>query len=127
MNHATKLIILLDLNEGDEIGDILSDLPGYCASTFVNTQGNHWFGEFQISCPVAPKSAEGDFVDDFAPYFPALLRLKRFNSAEYQLMIAVGEPASESFELESHSVALLAALGAPILVQTERIARRCCA
>ena len=114
MNHETKLTILLEIDEGDRIGDIVSELPDYCASTFANTRGNYWFGEFQISCPVAPKVADGDFVDDFAPY------LKTFNSAEYQLIIAVGEPANEFFEMESHSVALLSALGASILVQTAK-------
>ena len=32
----------------------------------------------------------------------------------------MGEPANEFFEMESHSVALLSALGASILVQTAK-------
>lgn len=106
------------------IEEVIADLPDYCASTFKHTGGNYWLGEFQISCPVAPIVADGDFVDDFAPYFPALLRLKTFYSAKYELIIAVGTPANEFFELESHSVALLAALGASVLVQTAEWTRR---
>ncbi len=118
MNHLTKLTILLELHEDERIEEVVSALPDYCGSTFVNTSEHFWFGEFMITCPVAPELAEGDFVDDFAPYFPALLRLKTFHSAVYQLIIAVGAPADTCFELESHSVALLSALGASILVQS---------
>lgn len=118
MKHITKLAIYLTLQEGDKIEDVVSGLPDHCAATFKHTRGTCWFGEFRISCPIAPKLADGDFADDFAPHFPALLHLKTSHSAEYELFIAVGDPAAEFFELESHSVALLAALGASIIVET---------
>jgi hypothetical protein len=72
---------------------------------------------FTISCAVAPELAEGDFIDDFAPYFRTLLELRKFNAAKYEFHIAVGSPAADTFDLDASSVALIAALGAPIKVK----------
>jgi len=35
-----------------------------------------------------------DFEDDLAPYFPQLLRLKKFHAAIFEMQIAVGAPAN---------------------------------
>lgn len=118
MDHITKLTITLELRDDQKMADVVAGLPEYCRSTFRPTGGSQWRGEFQISCPVAPKLADGDFEDDFAPCFPALLRMKKFNAAKFELAIAVGEPANEFFELADQSVALLAVLGASVVVQT---------
>ncbi len=71
---------------------------------------------FVVTCPTAPKLAEGDFVGDLSPYFPSFLRLKQFYNASFTLQISVGDPAEDFFDLESYSVALLAALGASITI-----------
>ena len=118
MKHVTKLTICLELCDDDTITEVLEDLPEYCLSTFQDIGDNCWFGEFPVSCSIAPKLAEGDFVDDLCPYFPALLRLKRLYSARFELHIAVGEPAEEFWNLEDYSVSLLAALGASIRIHT---------
>ena len=118
MEHVSKLTISILIDDDKEIGDALKDLPDYCASTFTESGSGWWYGDFQISCPSAPKLADGDFVDDLCPYFPALLALKRFYSAEFELHIAVGSPAEEFWTLDPQSVALLAVLGASIDIQT---------
>ncbi|MCP5548748.1 MAG: hypothetical protein H7A50_15385 [Akkermansiaceae bacterium] len=110
MAHVTKLEIILTLEDGEVIGDGLS-------IEFSQMADGRWRGDFIISCPVAPELAEGDFIDDFAPYFRALLELRSFNSAEYEFQIAVGSPAADTFTLDAPSVALIAALGAPIKVR----------
>ena len=117
MTHVTKLDIVLTLEEGKAIEDVVSELPDYSASSFSQMTDGRWRGDFIISCSVAPELAEGDFIDDFAPYFRALLDLRSFNSAEYEFQIAVGSPAADSFDLDASSVALIAALGAPIKVR----------
>ena len=116
MPHVTKLLITLHLDADDSITEVAGGLPDYCSSTFHEAGSGIWRGEFIVSCPVAPELADGDFVDDFSPYFPALVRLKGLYDAEFVLEVAVGEPAANSFELRSFSVALLAALGASITV-----------
>ena len=65
---------------------------------------------------MAPEVADGDLVDDFSPYFPVLLELKNLYSADFELHVAVGAPAPNPFRFESHTVALLAALGVPIYI-----------
>lgn len=114
--HLTKLKIGLAVQEGQQLQDAVGNLPGYCRESFQEHAKGHWSGEFIVSCPVAPDLAEGDFVDDLAPYFPHLLNLKTFYSATFEFQIAVGAPASESFELASHLVAMLASLGSSIMV-----------
>jgi hypothetical protein len=127
MKHVTKLNIKLRLHDKADIADVVSELPDYCSSTFIRGKGDLWFGEFIISCKVAPKLADGDFVDDFSPYFPALLRLKQFNEASFSLQIAVGSPAEEFFTLESYSVALLAGLGTSItIINNTKQNHKCC-
>lgn len=116
MVEITKIQICLTAREDQNLPAALHGLPDYCVSSFKEHSKGNWRGEFVISCPVAPNLAEGDFVDDFAPYFPNLLGLKTFYDAEFQLQIAVGAPASNFFELPSHMVALLAALGAKIRI-----------
>ncbi|MES2568498.1 MAG: hypothetical protein V4710_00410 [Verrucomicrobiota bacterium] len=116
MKRVTRLLITLRLDEGDNIGEVVRDLPEYCSSSFRRIDGGLWSGEFIVTCPEAPELAEGDFVDDLSPHFPALIRLKGIYEASYSLEIAVGSPASKSFFLHGHSVALLAALGASITV-----------
>ncbi len=118
MTHITKLNIVPSLDSDENISEVVGDLPDYCSSTFENFRDNHWHGEFVVTCPVAPKLAEGDFVDDLSVYFPVLLRLKEFYNASYTMQIAVGDPAQEFFDLQSHSVAMLAALGADIHITT---------
>jgi hypothetical protein len=67
------------------------------------------------ACPVTPPQVS--FNDDFAPYFRTLLELRTFNAAKYEFHIAVGSPAANTFDLDASSVALIAALGAPIKVK----------
>jgi hypothetical protein len=116
MSRLTKLLITLRLGPEDEIGQAVGDLPEYCASTFAPAGNGLWNGEFIVTCPVAPALAEGDFEDDLSPHLRTLLELKRFYEAIYVLEIAVGAPAADTFELQSYSVALLAALGASITI-----------
>ena len=107
----------------DSINEIVVGLPEYCSSTFHEIGGGIWKGKFEVSCPIAPELADGDFLDDFSPYFPALIRLKGLYKADYVLEIAVGSPAASSFELRSYSVALLAALGASVVVYDNTVPR----
>ena len=118
MTYVTKLDIILVVNAATEtIKDVVSVLPGYCASSFVQLPDGRWHGDFTISCSVGPELAEGDFIDDFAPYFKTLLELRTFHAAKYEFHIAVGAPAADTFDLDASSVALIAALGAPIKVR----------
>jgi hypothetical protein len=118
MAYVTKLDIILEVDSATEsISDVVSVLPSYSASSFVQLPDGRWHGDFTISCSVAPELAEGDFIDDFAPYFRTLLELRTFHSAKYEFHIAVGSPAAETFDLDASSVALIAALGAPIKVR----------
>jgi hypothetical protein len=114
MAHVTKMLIVLTLDSEDAISEAVNGLPGYCTETFAPIPGEatRWRGEFTISCPVAPELADGDLVDDFAPYFPVLLEMKRLYAAEFELEVAVGAPAPNPFRFESHTIALMAALGA---------------
>ena len=117
MAYITKLDIILKVDpDEDLIQDVVSVLPDYSASTFVQLSDGLWRGDFIISCPEAPELAEGDFIDDFAPYLKILLDLRTFHEAQYEFHIAVGSPAAASFDLDASSVALIAALGAPIRV-----------
>ncbi len=124
MEHVTKLTISIEISDDKEIESVLKDLPAYCISTFSHSKGERWKSEFQVSCPSAPELAEGDFVDDLCPYFPVLLALKTHYSAQFELQIAVGDPAPEFWELEHSSIALLAALGASVLIQTSASTER---
>jgi hypothetical protein len=114
MSHKSTLRIYLAVSPDQNVADALKGLPKYCCESFQEHSKGFWNGEFPISCPVAPNLAEGDFVDDVAPHFPHLLRLKTFYDAKFELQIAVGPPAPESFRIDSHLVALLAALGATV-------------
>ena len=92
MPHITRLVITLRLDAEDNIAEVVAELPAYCSSTFRAMSGGFWRGEFAVSCPIAPKLADGDFVDDFSPHFPALIRLKGLYHADYMLEIAVATP-----------------------------------
>ena len=116
MAEITKIQVHLTVQDNQNLPADLHGLPDYCVSSFSEHSNGKWSGEFVISCPVAPHLADGDFVDDFAPYFRKLLELKTFYDAEFHLQVAVGAPASDLFELPSHMVALLAALGAKIRI-----------
>jgi hypothetical protein len=115
--RITTLKIALTVREDDQnISAALEGLPGYVTKTFQAYSKTHWSGEFKVSCPSAPHLAEGDFRVDLAPYFPKLLDLLEFYEASFELHIAVGAPAPDTFELGSNMVAMLAALGAPIMI-----------
>jgi hypothetical protein len=117
MAFVTKLDIILEVDSATEsISDVVSALPSYSASSFVQLPDGRWHGDFTVSCAVAPELAEGDFIDDFAPYFRTLLELRTFHAAKYEFHIAVGSSAADTFALDASSVALIAALGAPIKV-----------
>lgn len=117
MPFVTKLDIILEVDSATEsIVDVVSVLPSHSASSFVQLPDGRWHGDLTVSCAVAPELAEGDFIDDFAPYFRTLLELRTFHAAKYEFHIAVGSPAADSFGLDASSVALIAALGAPIKV-----------
>jgi hypothetical protein len=118
MPNASTLRIYFGVDPDQSIAGALEGLPKYCADSFHEHSKGCWSGEFPISCPVAPELAEGDFVDDLAPYFPQLLQLKKVYDAVFELQIAVGLPGPETFKLESHLVALLAALGATVEAKT---------
>lgn len=120
MDHITKLEIILKIDPEVSIEDVVSVFPSYSASSFVQLPDGRWQGDFIISCSEAPELAEGDFIDDFAPYLKTLLDLRTFHAAQYELHIAVGSPAADSFDLDASSVALIAALGAPIRVNQNR-------
>ena len=120
MHAVTKLDIWLRLEPDEQCDDVLSGLPLYARESFVQEEDGHWHGDFIISCPIAPELAAGDFLDDFAPYFPALLTLMQFHEARFQLQIAVGPPGPEEFRLPGNMIALLAALGADLRVTTSR-------
>jgi hypothetical protein len=122
MPHVSTLRIYFGVDPEQSIAEALEGLPKCCSESFQEHSKNCWSGEFPISCPVAPELAEGDFVDDVAPYFPQLLRLKKFYNAVFELQIAVGLPGPESFKLEGHLVALLAALGATVEAKTTNAA-----
>jgi hypothetical protein len=119
---VTKMQITLELGAGDSIESVVEGLPGYCRESFAPLPNlrNCWRGDFEISCRVAPELAEGDLIDDFAPYLRELLLLKDLYNARYELFVAVGDPAPDRFQLGSHTVALLAALGAKIVVVQNR-------
>lgn len=115
--HLTKLDIILKIDPSHEsVEEVVSTLPQHSASSFKALPDGRCQGDFIISCPIAPELAEGDFVDDFAPHLRALLDLKTFHSAQYELHIAVGSPAADTFRLDATSVALLASLGASITI-----------
>jgi hypothetical protein len=116
MEHVTTLLIALEIPDDEVIEDVVGNLPEYCVSSFTEAGTGLWKGQFEVSCPQAPKLAEGDFVNDLCPHFPTLLELKSMYSAKFEFRIAVGKPAEEFWNLAEHSVALLAALGASIRV-----------
>ncbi len=118
MHSVTKLDIRLRVEHDQKIEVVLSGLPSYSRESFVQEADGHWHGDFIISCPVGPELASGDFIDDFAPHFPALLSLLRHHDATFQLQIAVGHPGPEEFHLPSNMIALVAALGADLSVTT---------
>ena len=121
MAHTTKLNITLRLEDDETPGEALSRLPGYSVSSFERTANGEWEGDFVVSCAVAPEFAEGDFIEDFVPYFPVLLELQQDYKARFAFEIAVGKPAANEFKLSATSVALLAALGVTITVRTNLI------
>ena len=85
MAYVTKLDIILEVDSAIEsISDVVSVLPSYSASSFVQLPDGRWHGDFTISCSVAPELAEGDFIDDFAPYLRTLLELRTFYAAKYE-------------------------------------------
>lgn len=116
MPAFTQLLIRFHLGADQSIGEALEGLPHYSRESFVEDPPQCWRGDFVISCPVAPELAEGDFIEDFAPHFRALLTLKSLYDAEFELQIAVGPPGPLSFHLPSHMVALTAALGASLRI-----------
>lgn len=70
--------------------------------------------ELQWSHEEAENVAEGDLVDDVAPIFPELLNLKTFHDATFDFQIVVGAPHPNPFRIDSHIVAMIAALGGTI-------------
>lgn len=118
MPAITKLSIQFCVDESQTVQEAIEGLPGYVKEGFVEHAPGWWHGDFVVSCPEAPLSTEGDFIDDLAPHFPALLRLQKFHDASFQMQIAVGAPGPEDFQLTSNMVAMLAALGASLLVTT---------
>jgi hypothetical protein len=81
----TQLLIRFHLGADQSIGEALEGLPHYSRESFAEDPPQCWRGDFVISCPVAPELAEGDFVDDFAPHFRALLTLKSLYDAQFEL------------------------------------------
>jgi len=118
MPNATTLRIYFGVRPDQSIAEALEGLPRYCSESFKEHSEGSWNGEFQVSCPEAPELAAGDLVDDLAPYFPQLLRLKTFYDAVFEMQIAVGPPAPDIFVLESNIVALLASLGTEIQINS---------
>ena len=120
MHAVTKLDIWLRVTPEQSIDEALDGLPSYSRSSFVEGPPGDWHGDFIVSCPVAPSLAAGDFIDDLAPHFPSLLRLLQFYEARFLLQLAVGAPGPEEFEIPSHMVALVAVLGASIIVTSSQ-------
>ncbi|HEY1053016.1 MAG TPA: hypothetical protein VGE39_24770 [Prosthecobacter sp.] len=118
MPAVTKLIIQFVVGEDCTAHKALHGLPEYVIKSFVEHAPGKWHGSFVVSCSEAPHLAEGDFADDLAPCFPVLLRLQRFHEATFELQVAVGPPGPEEFEFSSSMVALVAALGANLVITT---------
>jgi hypothetical protein len=124
MKNITRLLIYISLDSKRRIEDALVGLPKYCTETFEEHNPGMWNGEFIISCPIAPHVADGDFEEDFAPYFPQLLNLKTFYDGIFRLEIAVGSPDPEVFFLPPHMIALIAILGAEVWISTKKAAEQ---
>lgn len=72
MIQTTKLITTLKFIPSEyipDIGEVVCILPSYTAEAFENVGGDIWRRDFMVSCSEVPEFAEGDFIDDFAPYF----------------------------------------------------------
>ncbi len=65
--------------------------------------------------------AEGDFEDDIAPEFRALMRGKSYHSAEYEFHIVVGGLHADPFEIRPHVVAMIAALGGSVFAHASNV------
>jgi hypothetical protein len=110
------MLIKISIKEGESLDDAQSYIPRECEDTFKQVSATDWQGEFVVSCPTFPDASPGDFEEDLAPHLYDFLLLKKFYDASYELQIAVGAPGPDFFDLQPHSVALLAALGASITV-----------
>lgn len=77
-----------------------------------------WSCEIRISCAIAPDVAPGDLEEDVSPLFPSLINAKNRRGATYVLVIAIGSPHPQNFDLQPHTVAMFAALGATIEVRS---------
>ena len=118
MPAITKLSIQFRVDDYQTVQKAIEGLPGYVKEGFVEHAPGWWHGDFEVSCPEAPHLAEGDFIDDLAPYFPALLKLQYFYDASFQMQIAVGAPEPEDFQRSSNMLAMLPVLGTNLLVTT---------
>ena len=73
-----------------------------------------WQIDIFFSYPESENVAEGDFEDDIAPEFRALMRAKSFHSAEYEFHIVVGGLHADPIKIRPHAVAMIAALGGSV-------------
>ena len=113
--HMTKLTMHIH-DYQQSLQDTLKALPEYMVDSFESYDEKKWYGEFIITSPEAPELADGDLVDDLAPFFPQLLEIKKSCDVDFELHIAVGNPASDFFMIEPNIVSLLAALSAKIVI-----------
>ena len=80
-----------------------------------------WQIDIFFSYPDSENVAEGDFEDDIAPEFRALMRAKSFNSAEYEFHIVVGGLHADPFHIRPHVVAMIAALGGSVYAHRSNV------
>jgi len=114
-NAITKLLIFFRLPEDRTLKDAVGGLPLYSQESFLEHGPGAWSGDIVFSCPVAPKVADGDMEEALALHFPALLNLKRFYEAQFELQIAVGHPAPKNFIMTSSTIAMIAALQTEVI------------
>ena len=92
-------------------------------SKFQEVSPGIWQIDIFFSYPDSENVAEGDFEDDIAPEFRALMQAKSFRSTEYEFHIVVGGLHADPFQIRPHVVAMIAVLGGSVFAHRSTVSQ----
>jgi hypothetical protein len=80
-----------------------------------------WETDIQFSYPDSENVAEGDFEEDIATEFRALMEAKNIYDVEYEFHIVVGGLHANPFQIRPNIIAMIAVLGGSVWAHRSEI------